>query len=198
MTSAQPTSRKPTRWRCDHTNHVIMNTIGVVSTAKQHQTRHTNTRATGVQKLTDRNRERGLTSHSNRGAAHKLTPHTRECIKHTHVCTESSDNSERLQCRRAYRVLSARFGHGIGFGSVVCATIQNLHTHCTLLFSTSTSVQQPLPHTCIQSDMNVAVDNLMHIARTKRNTWCCMVARSHPHTKTQLARFTHKLAHTQH
>ncbi len=72
---------------------------------------------------------------------HKFTRH--QTIKHVHMCTDNNDNSERLQCRRAYRVLSARFGHGICFGSVVCATIQNLHTHiCTTLHTALLLVPQ--------------------------------------------------------
>jgi hypothetical protein len=147
MTSAQPTSRKPTRWSCYHTHDVIVNIIHAVSTAKRKQTRHMNTRATGVQKRPDRNRERGTTRHSNRGAAHKLTPHTREYINHIHMCTENSDNSERLQCRRAYWVLSG----DLFWFRFVCYHSEAAHTisaqHYTLL-----------------SDMNVAVDNLIHIA----------------------------------
>ena len=143
MTGAQPTSRRRTRWSCDHTNHVIANTMSVVSTEKQQQTRQTNTRATGVQKRPDRNRERGLTSPSNRGAAHKLTPRRSKSIKHMHMCTESSDNSERLQCRRAYRVLSASLTTGFAFVPLCVLPIKTCtHIICTTLHTTLPLVPQ--------------------------------------------------------
>ena len=123
---------------------MMVNTTHVVSTAKQQQTRHTNTRATGVQKLSSKNRERGMTRQSERRVDQKPTPHMCKYVKHIHMCTHSIDDSERLQCRRAYRVLSERFGHGICFRSVTCATIPNLNTHniCTTLHTAILLVPQ--------------------------------------------------------
>jgi hypothetical protein len=128
MTGAQPTSRKRTRWSCDHTNHVIANEIGVVSTAKQHQTRHKNARATGVKKRPDRNRERGLTSPSNRAQTTVTTAN--DCIV-----------GVRTGC--CQRVLAT--GVVMVPLRVLPFTICTHATsgqHCTLLFSTSTSVQR--------------------------------------------------------